>query len=135
MLRVAFLLQLAVMPVLFTLAPVLVRVFNADPAVVRFGTGYLRVLAPMLVVLGLTAAWDSAQRGAGATRNPMVAAIISNWGIKIPAALLFAGPLGFGVTGVWLGIGVSIVVEAGVLAVGYYRRRWLHKELAWEAGA
>ena len=133
---IAFLLQLAVMPVLFLLAPVLVRVFNADPGVVRYGTGYLRVLSPMLVVLGFTTAWDSAQRGAGATRNPMVAALIANWGVKIPAALIFAGPLGFGVTGIWLGIGASIVVEAGILAIGYYRRRWLHKEVRWEtAGA
>lgn len=129
---IAFLLQLAVMPVLFLLAPALVRVFNADPGVVRYGTGYLRVLSPMLVVLGLTTAWDSAQRGAGATRNPMVAALIANWGVKIPAALLFAGPLGFGVNGIWLGIGASIVVEAGILAIGYYRRRWLHKEVKWE---
>ncbi len=130
---IAFLLQLAVMPVLFLLAPALVRVFNADPGVVRYGTGYLRVLAPMLVVLGFTTAWDSAQRGAGATRNPMVAALIANWGVKIPAALVFAGSLGFGVTGIWLGIGASIVVEAGILAIGYYRRRWLHKEVRWEA--
>ncbi len=129
---IAFLLQLAVMPVLFLLAPALVRVFNADPGVVRYGTGYLRVLSPMLVVLGFTTAWDSAQRGAGATRNPMVAALIANWGVKIPAALIFAGPLGFGVTGIWLGIGFSIVVEAGILAIGYYRGRWLHKELVWE---
>jgi putative MATE family efflux protein len=133
-LRVAFLLQLGVMPVLFLFAPLLVRVFNADPAVVRFGTAYLRVLAPMLLVLGLSTAWDSAQRGAGATRNPMVAALIANWGIKIPAALVFAGPLGLGVTGIWFGIGFSIVIEAGILAIGYYRRRWLQKELAWEAG-
>ena len=64
----------------------------------------------------------------------MVAAIVSNWFVKIPAALLFARALGIGVIGVWLGIGASIVVEAGILAIGYYRRRWLHKELVWEAG-
>jgi Na+-driven multidrug efflux pump len=62
----------------------------------------------------------------------MFAALVSNWGIKIPAALVFAGLLGFGVTGIWLGIGASIVVEAGILAIGYYRRRWLRKEVAWE---
>jgi Na+-driven multidrug efflux pump len=37
------------------------------------------------------------------------------------------------VIGIWLGIGVSIVVEAGILAIGYYRRRWLRKEVRWEA--
>jgi len=132
-LRLAFLLQGAVMPVLFLFAPQLVRGFNADPDVVRFGTEYLRVLAPLLMVLGLTTGWESAQRGAGATRSPMVAAVVSNWLVKIPAALLFALVLGTGVVGVWLGIGASIVVEAGILAVGYYRRSWLQKEVRWEA--
>jgi Na+-driven multidrug efflux pump len=86
----------------------------------------------MLLVLGLSTGWESAQRGAGATRIPMVAALVSNWGIKIPAALVFAGLLGYGVTGIWFGIGVSIVVEAGILAIGYYRGGWLRKEVHWE---
>ncbi len=130
---IASLLQLAVMPVLFLAAPWLVRVFNSDPDVVRYGTSYLRVLAPMLLALGLATAWDSAQRGAGAPRNPMVAALVSNWIIKLPAALLFARALGLGVIGVWLGIGVSIVVEAGILAIGYYQKHWMRHEVRWEA--
>ena len=129
---VAALLQLAVMPLIFLFAHPLVAVFNSNPDVVRFGSQYLRVLAPMLLVLGFSTAWESAQRGAGATRGPMLAALVSNWGVKIPAALVFAGLLGFGVTGIWLGIGASIVVEAGILAVGYYQRRWLRKEVHWE---
>jgi putative MATE family efflux protein len=129
---VAVLLQLVVMPLLFLFAYPLVAVFNSNPDVVRFGSQYLRVLAPMLLVLGFSTAWESAQRGAGATRGPMIAALISNWGVKIPAALLFAGVLGFGVTGIWLGIGASIVVEAGILGIGYYRSRWLNKEVRWE---
>ncbi len=131
-LAIASLLQLAVMPVLFLAAPLLVRVFNSDSDVVRYGTEYLRVLTPMLVVLGLSTAWDSAQRGAGATRNPMVAALVSNWMVKLPAGLLFARAMGLGVIGVWLGIGLSIVMEAGILAIGYYRNRWIHNVVEWE---
>jgi putative MATE family efflux protein len=129
---IAFFLQLALMPVLFVFAPLLVKVFNADPEVVRHGTSYLRVLAPMLIGVGLSTGWESAQRGAGATRVPMVAAIVSNWLVKIPAALLFTKVLGIGVVGVWLGVGASIIVEDAILAVGYYRRKWLHKEVRWE---
>ena len=129
---IAFLLQLALMPVLFIFAPTLVRVFNADSAVVRYGTEYLRVLSPMLIVLGLTTGWESAQRGAGATKPPMVAALVSNWAIKLPAALLFAWTFRLGVMGVWFGIGASIVIEAAILAVGYYRKAWVRKEVAWE---
>jgi putative MATE family efflux protein len=130
--RIAFLLQLGVLPVLFLFAPMLVRVFNSSPDVVRYGTQYLRILAPMLVMVGLSTGWESAQRGAGDTKPPMIAAVVSNWFIKIPAALLFARALGLGVAGVWLGIGASIVVEAVILGIGFYRKRWLHKEVLWE---
>jgi putative MATE family efflux protein len=129
----AFALQAGVMPLLFLFAPLLVRVFNANPDVIRLGTQYLRILAPMLVVVGLSTGWESAQRGAGDTKPPMIAAVVSNWFVKIPAALLLARVLGLGVAGVWLGIGVSIVVEAGILGIGYYRRGWMHKQVAFEA--
>jgi len=71
---VALLLQAGVLPLLFIFAPWIIRAFNADPEVVRVGTGYLRILAPMLIVGGLSIGWAGAQRGAGATTLPMVAA-------------------------------------------------------------
>lgn len=132
-LLIALLLQLAVMPALFWLAPTLIRGFNSEPGVVRYGTEYLRVLALLLIVLGLTTGWESAQRGAGDTRPPMVAALVANWLIKLPAALLFAYALGLGVLGVWLGIGISIVAEAVIIGVGYHRRRWLYKQVVFAA--
>lgn len=125
------LLQLAVMPVLFIMAPRVIGLFSADPEVIRAGTSYLRFLTPVLVIGGLSIAWASAQRGAGATTNPMVAAVVANWFVKLPAALLFARLTPLGLNGVWLGIAASVIVEAAVLAFGYFRGQWKHKELAW----
>jgi len=128
---VALLLQTAVLPFIFLFAPWIVRAFNADPEVVRVGTGYLRILAPMMIVGGLSIGWAGAQRGAGATTLPMVAAIIANWLVKIPLAVVFARFTSLGVNGVWLGIGVSVLVEAVVLAIGYYSYRWQHRKVDW----
>jgi Na+-driven multidrug efflux pump len=61
----------------------------------------------------------------------MVAALVSNWLIKLPLALVLAGTAGLGLAGVWLGIGASIVVEAGILGIGYFRGGWKHKEVTW----
>lgn len=122
-------LQLVVMPLLFVFAPVLVAVFNSDPAVVAIGTGYLRVLAPMLVATGVTTAWAGVQRGAGATVVPMAAALLANWAVKLPLSVLLARTAGLGPVGVWIGIGVSVLVEAAVLAGGYFRYRWLERRL------
>jgi len=127
----AFGIQGAALPFLFFLAPQLVRAFNSDPAVVHYGVDYLRVLAPLLVMVGLSTGWDSAMRGAGDTTPVMVAALVANWAVKIPAALLLARWLGL--NGVWLGIGLSLVVETALLGGSYFRRGWLRKEVRWEA--
>jgi len=128
---IALLLQAAVMPVLFVLAPHVIRVFNANPEVVRYGTSYLRLLTPVLLVLGASMGWAAAQRGAGDTRPPMIAALVSNWAVKLPLAWLLATWTGFGLTGVWIGIGASIVVETGMLGIWYRRGGWQRKELRW----
>lgn len=128
---VGVLLQLAVMPLVFLFAPYVVKVFSSDPEVVRVGTAYLRVLAPFLVLGGLNIGWGSAQRGAGDTRPPMLAAVLANWAVKLPLAWVLAAYTGLGVNGVWFGIGASVLVETLVLGITYRRGRWLHRELAW----
>ncbi|UCG41889.1 MAG: MATE family efflux transporter [candidate division WOR-3 bacterium] len=128
---IASVVQLGLMPLLFILAPTVVRVFNDNPEVVAFGTGYLRLLTPVLAVLGVSIGWASAQRGAGDTRPPMIAALVSNWAIKLPLAWVLAQYTGLGLTGVWVGIGASIVVETAMLGIWYRRGGWLKKELAW----
>lgn len=123
-------LQLAVLPLLFIFAPQLVGLFaRGDPGVIAAGTSYLRTLAPMLVSVALVIGWGSAQRGAGATGMPMVAALVANWAVKLPLAWYLSRQ--FGLVGVWVGIGVSIVIEAALLGVGYFRRGWLRREVAW----
>jgi putative MATE family efflux protein len=124
-------LQLVVLTVLFALAPHVTRIFNADPVIVRYGTSYLRVIAPFLLLLGLSSAWSGAQYGAGATRPTMLAAVIANWLVKLPLAYILAGMTPLKLSGVWLGIGLSIVVETVVLGITYYRGSWRRKELAW----
>jgi putative MATE family efflux protein len=128
---IALLLQAIVLPLLFLAAGRVVGVFSSDADVVRTGTLYLRVLAPALAALALVVGWGSAQRGAGATVLPMVAALVSNWLVKLPLAWVLARLTGLGLAGVWIGIGASLVVEALLLGVGYFRRGWLRREVRW----
>jgi Na+-driven multidrug efflux pump len=128
---IALLLQAAVLPLVFCFAPQVVAAFTRDPDVLRAGTLYLRVLAPALVAVALVTGWGSAQRGAGATVLPMVAALVSNWLVKLPLAWVLARTTGLGLVGVWVGIGASIVVEALLLGIGYFRKGWLRREVLW----
>jgi len=126
-------LQLVILTALFILAPQVTRIFNADPGIVRYGTSYLRVLAPFLVIVGLSSAWSGAQYGAGDTKPTMFAAVIANWLVKLPFAYILAKMTSMRLTGVWLGIGLSIVAEAVILGITYYRGGWRRKELAWRS--
>lgn len=128
---VATALQLVVLATLFGFAPQVIRIFNADPAIIRFGTSYLRVLAPFLVLLGISTAWSGSQYGAGATRPTMIAAVLANWLVKLPLAYILSRVTWLNLSGVWLGIGVSVVVETVVLGIFYFRGGWWHKKIDW----
>jgi putative MATE family efflux protein len=132
-LKLSLFLQIGVMLVLFVWAGPFIRIFNANPDVVRYGASYLHILAGFLIVLGPSTAWSGAQFGAGATRPTMVAALAANWLVKIPLAAILSRMSTFGLAGVWLGIGVSILIEAAIVGVAYFQGGWRHKELEWRS--
>jgi len=72
-------------------------------------------------VMSFTIAWGGTQRGAGETKPSMISALFSNWAVKIPLAFLVANQLNWGVNGVWVAIGFSVLVETIVLGAFYYR--------------
>ncbi len=126
---IGLLLQVVVTLLYFLWAPQIISVFNSDPQVVKMGACYLRIISLSLLVVPLTFAWGGAQRGAGETKPSMISALFSNWAIKIPLAFLVAKRLNWGVDGVWVAIGFSVLVEAIVLG-GFYRGgRWKLKRL------
>ena len=125
------LLQVVTMPLLFLFAAPVITLFSSDPEVVRHGTVYLRFVTPALLVLGFVTGWGSAQRGAGATTVPMVAALVSNWAVKLPLALVLSRVVGVGLAGVWLGVGASVVVEALILMFGFVGGGWKLKKVVW----
>ena len=132
-LRIALLLQVGVLVLMFLFAPGVVRIFNTSPDVVRHGTSYLRVLSPFLVLLGLSTAWSGAQFGAGDTRPTMLAAIIANWLVKLPLSYILSRMSFFNVTGIWFGIGFSILVETLIVGIAYFRGGWRRKEIQWQS--
>jgi len=93
-----------------------------DPATAATASGLILLLAlsELLVPLGATAA--GLMRGLKDTRMPMAYALIGNWGVTLPAALLltFAG---LGVTGLWLALAAGSLVASALIAVRLRRHR------------
>jgi len=65
-----------------------------------------------------------ALRGAGDTRWPMWAVVVTSWGVGIPAVYLLAIPMGLGAVGAWYGMMIMIVCQAGLQAYRFASGRW-----------
>ena len=102
-----------------------VRFFDEDPRVVSVALGYLSVVAPSYIPLGVGIVLGSAMTGAGATRITML--------IDLGVVLLFQVPLAIAAVtlGVpvprhlWMVVAVTNLLSAVVYAVNYKRGTFL----------
>ena len=67
----------ALMLLVLPTAPHLVEFFNAKPAVIEFGTLFLRCLSPFYLLCCINQVYSAALRGAGNSRVPMVLMLFS----------------------------------------------------------
>lgn len=105
----------------------LIAIFDSDPAVIKVAMPFLMIIAIGQLFTGPTMPLAAAMNGAGDTRPPMIAALIANWPVKLPLAYALALPFGYGTSGVWMGMLLSMLLEASVLAWWFRRGRWLTK--------
>lgn len=107
----------------------LIAIFDSDPDVIRVGIPFLLIIAIGQLFTGPTMPLAAAMNGAGDTRPPMFAALMANWPVKLPLAYALALPFGFGTSGIWMGMFVSMLLESGTLLWWFRRGRWLTKSV------
>lgn len=107
----------------------IMRLFDDDPAVVAAGETFLKLIALSFLFSGPMLPLGSAMNGAGDTKPPMIVAFVANWVVKLPLAYVLAIPVGYGIDGVWLGMFVSIVLEALLMFWWYRRGTWKTKRV------
>lgn len=107
----------------YLLAPVLIRLFTADPAVLAaLGDIYPFVVA-MQPLNAIVFVWDGVFMGAERFRFLAVQMAVS--ALCAAAILLLVLPMGWGLTGVWWGIVALMLVRGVTLAVRYRSPRLL----------
>jgi putative MATE family efflux protein len=131
--RVVGYLTLLLVPVALvygTLAPHLLRLFmaEANPEVIAVGTAYLRMAAAVQVFGGLGSVLSSALIGAGETTTTTAIGLGSDL-LRVPVGAALAGAAGLGPTGVWLGIGLTVVLKAAGWSWQFHRGRWKSKRI------
>ncbi|MFP4590826.1 MAG: MATE family efflux transporter [Halobacteriales archaeon] len=103
----------------------IVAVFMGDvedaAATIAHGSDYLRIRSVEFAFIGVFQVVLGAFRGAGNTKTAMVLSIIALWVARVPLVYGLAFVLGWGATGLWVGMSLGSVV-GGVLAIAWFTR-------------
>lgn len=98
------------------------------------GTALSRQMVICVAVLGVLF-WSvafvlpSGLRAANDVNFTMVVAIVSMWVFRVGGGYLFSNVLGFGVLGVWLGMGSDWLFRAVVFSIRLARGRWKNRQI------
>jgi putative MATE family efflux protein len=115
--------------VAFAFAEPLMAAFTSDVAVQRSGVVFLQVLGLSQPFLGLAHVMSGALQGAGATRPPFLATMVSQWLVALPLAYVLVVPFDLGSSGAWWAIGAAAIVQAALLLIAFRRGGWKHIQL------
>lgn len=106
-------------------AEMISRFFFADPALADRGATFLRILAPGLPFLGISAATDHAYSGAGRTVPPMLLQLATAWLITVPAMAALGQGVGLGARGALAGLPAGQGLAAALAFWMIRRGTWL----------
>jgi len=128
-------LVVAVLAVLAT-EPI-VSVFLGDvanaPETIAAGVDYIRTRSVEFAFIGITQVLLGAFRGAGNTKTAMIISIVTLWVGRVGTVSLLVFVLGWGETGVWVGMAVGNILGTVIAVPWFLRGSW--KEAYIDAGA
>jgi MATE family multidrug resistance protein len=125
-LAVTLCVMLALAPVIALGGGAIAAGYNSDPRVLDLARHGFLVVALIIVADGAQGVMTGALRGAGDVLWPMAVHVLSFWLVLLPAAWLFAFPLGGGMQGLLAGIVAGLAVATALLLLrlsGLHRRR------------
>jgi len=96
--------------------------YNHDPAVVAQAGTLLLIAAAFQISDGLQVVGLGALRGLEDVKVPSVVALLAYWAVALPLGYVLGFRLGWGATGVWVGLLTGLSLVAGVLLVRFRNR-------------
>lgn len=108
----------------YVFAPLFIRLFTDDIAVIEPGVTALRIFAIGYAIFGYGTILSQAFNGAGDTRTPTYINLICFWLMEIPLGYFLAVNLELGIAGVCWSVVISETVMAGLCIWLFLRGRW-----------
>jgi Na+-driven multidrug efflux pump len=110
--------------VMFILAEQIASVFTSNPDVLAETVRYLRFNLVSEPFMALSVVLGGGLQGAGDTRGTMWVVVTAMWLIRLPLAYVLAIPLGYGATGVWVAMLISMVIQGAMMAARFRSGKW-----------
>ncbi len=104
----------------------------ASAGVVPLAVSFLAVAGIFQIVDGVQALSSGALRGLKQARVPMVIALVSYWGIGVPAGYGLAFAAGWGGVGIWWGLAIGLTAAAILMTAYLYV--WIRRFSAGRSG-
>lgn len=109
---------------LVAFAAPLIRVFDANPAVVEMGARYLLVVSFFYIPAAFSIVLGRALQGAGDTVTPMVTTIVGLWGLQVPLAMLLPRWAAPPTDGIWWAVSVALAANGLMVTYWFRQGRW-----------
>lgn len=101
---------------------------NLLPSLYINDAAVLSIAAPLMVIAGFFQLSDGMQvvcagalRGLQDVKVPSLLIFVAYWVLALPIGYLLAFPLGFGATGIWLGLLLGLTLTAGAMVWRFHR--------------
>ena len=108
----------------------LLQAFTSDGGVLDVGVSLLGIAAIFQLFDGVQGVATGALRGLGDTRTPMLWNLGGHWAVGLPLGYTLCFVLGHGITGLWWGLSVGLIIcGVALLFVWRHRIRQLERAL------
>jgi putative MATE family efflux protein len=102
----------------------LAELFTSDRTVVAALSPFMLALALAQPFLQMHFTLGGAHKGAGDTMTPLLAALVGNWAIRVPVAILIGAVLELDVVWIWATLILDHMTRAAWLGASFVRGRW-----------
>ncbi len=124
---IGLVLMIALTAPLSIFSPAIIRLFDpsANPLLQSAGTEYLRISTPFLAFTAIAMVANGSMRGAGDTKPGMYSTMMTRGVTSVVLAWLFAFPLGYGSTGIWVALAIGLSLDGIYLLYRWRSDAWL----------
>lgn len=106
-----------------------VRLFGTEPGLVEIASNFLRIATVGFLMMGPAAVLTSCLNGVGDTMIPLLASLVTMWGLQLPLAAFLPRVANLGVYGVRWAMVIALAMRAFTYIFYFRLGRWKRKKI------